>query len=228
MKPQANPAGRGRDLAVMTLEIAGATGPSETRSTVLCPCEQRTKPLEACLPCIDSKGLDLDPNARPGFVDCLGEAPLEQPELRGPGEAERSLADRTPVTAVMSRNVVALRADVPLDRARALFLERGIGGAPVVDGEGRPLGVLSKTDLLRGLAPGATVADAMSRNVLTVPESAPVSETAALLAFEGIHRAPVLSREGRVVGMVTILDILRWLSRQDGYLLPAAHSLQAR
>jgi len=27
---------------------------------------------------------------------------------------------------------------------------------------------------------------------------------------------------------VTILDILRWLSQQDGYLLPAGHSLQAR
>ncbi len=228
MKPQANPAGRGRDLAVMTLEIASASGQAETRSTVLCPREQRTKPLEVCLPCVDGKGLDLDPNARPGFVECLGEAAPALAERREPGEVERSLADRTPITAVMSRNVVALRADVPLDRARALFLERGIGGAPVVDGEGRPLGVLSKTDLLRGIDPRATVADAMSRKVLTVPESAPVSETAALLAFEGVHRAPVLSPEGRVVGVVTILDILRWLSQQDGYLLPAGHSLQAR
>jgi CBS domain-containing protein len=228
MKPEANPAGRGRDLAVMTLEIAGAGGKFEMRSTVLCPCEQRAKPLEECLPCVDSKGLDLDPSARPGFVECLGEAAPAQAERREPGEVERSLADRTPVTTVMTRNVVALRADLPLERARVLFLERGLGGAPVVDGEGRPLGVLSKTDLLRGIDPGAVVADAMSRNVLTVPESAPVSETAALLSFEGVHRAPVLSRDGRVVGVVTILDILRWLSQQDGYLLPAGHSLQAR
>ncbi len=90
MKPEANPASHGRDLAVMTLEIAGAGGQFETRSTVLCPCEQRARPLEECLPCVDSKGLALDPTARPGFVECLGEAAPAQAERREPGEAERS------------------------------------------------------------------------------------------------------------------------------------------
>jgi CBS domain-containing protein len=219
-------AGHGRDLAVMTLEIAGADG-SRTFSTVLCPREQRAKPLDDCLPCSDSLGLERDPGARPGLVECLGDAAPGPVVERDPADAEPSLADRTPVQAAMTRTVVAVKADLPLDRARSLFLDRGIGGAPVVDDEGRPLGILSKTDLLR--APGAeTVADAMSRNVLTLPELAPISEAAALLANDGVHRAPVLGREGRVVGIVTVLDLLRWLVQQDGQLMPSGHSLQAR
>lgn len=222
-------AGRGRDLTVNTLEISGAER-TLTRSTVLCPREQRAKPLDECLPCPDSLGQDSDPGARPGFVECLGDAAPRVPPAREPGDAEPSLADRTSVQAAMTRAVVAVKADLPLERARALFLERGIGGAPVVDDEGRPIGIVSKTDLLRAGAAAAasTVADAMSRNVLTLPELAPISEAATLLAGEGVHRAPVLSRDGRVVGMVTVLDLLRWLAQQDGALMPSGHSLQAR
>jgi CBS domain-containing protein len=229
MERDTHPAGRGRDLTVLTLEITGATG-TRTLSSVLCPREQRAKPLDDCLPCTDSLGLDRDPGARPGFVECLGEDVPRPAPRREPGDPEASLADRTPVQAVMTHAVVAFRADLPLDRARALFLDRGIGGAPVVDEGGRPMGVLSKTDLLRAGAPraGLTVADAMSRDVLTVSEAAPVSEAAALLAGEGLHRAPVLGRDGRVVGMLTVLDLLRWLAQQDGQLMPSGHSLQAR
>lgn len=229
MKHDTHPAGRGRDLAILTLEISGATG-SRTVSSVLCPREQRAKPLDDCLPCTDSLGLDRDPVSQPGFVECLGEDTPRALPRREPGDPEATLADRTPVQAVMTRTVLAVRADLPLDRARALFLERDVGGAPVVDEGGRPIGVLSKTDLLRAGAPyaGLSAADAMSRDVLTVGEATPVSEVAALLASEGVHRAPVLGREGRVVGMVTALDLLRWLAQQDGQLLPSGRSLKAR
>lgn len=229
MKLETHPAGRGRDLAILTLEIAGAAG-SRTVSAVLCPREQRAKPLDDCLPCVDSLGLDSDPGARPGFVECLGEDAPRVESVRGPADPDASLADRTTVQAVMARAVVAVKAELPLDRARDLFLEREIGGAPVVDDQGRPIGVVTKTDLLRAGAsrPGATVADVMSRNVLTLTERTPISEAAALLASEGVHRAPVLGREGRVVGIVTVLDVLRWLAHQDGQLMPSGHSLQAR
>lgn len=228
MAHDTHPAGRGRDLTVMTLEIAGPAG-SRTISSVLCPREQRAKPLDDCLPCVDSAGLGRDPGARPGFVECLGDGAPAAAAPRAPGDPEPSLADRTSVQVAMTRAVIALRAELPLEAARALLLERGVGGAPVVDDAGRPVGILTKTDLLRaGVKKGARVADAMSRNVLTLPERAPVSEAAALLASEGVHRAPVVSREGTVVGIVTVLDLLRWLAQQDGQLMPSAHSLQAR
>src|ERR1041385_2081305 len=49
---------------------------------------------------------------------------------------------------LMSPNPVSLRADATVREALALFTDRGFGAAPVIDGAGRPVGVLSRTDLL--------------------------------------------------------------------------------
>jgi len=52
-----------------------------------------------------------------------------------------------------------------------------------------------------------------------LPEDATLSQASALMAYEGIHRLPVTCAEGKVVGIVSTLDILRWLAEQDGYLV---------
>jgi CBS domain-containing protein len=49
---------------------------------------------------------------------------------------------------VMSPNPVSLRADATIREAIALFTDRGFGAAPVIDDAGRPLGVVSQTDIL--------------------------------------------------------------------------------
>lgn len=49
---------------------------------------------------------------------------------------------------VMSRDVVTVSRDMDLRELEKLFLDRGITGAPVVDGEGNLVGVVSQTDLL--------------------------------------------------------------------------------
>ena len=225
-------AGRGRDLALMTLEIVASDGSMRMLSSVLCPKEQRARPLDECLPCLNSGGPVRDPTATPGFLECRGVEPVSHATTRDPGDAEPSVADRTPVWKVMTRGVVAIRADLSLARARALLLERGIGGAPVVDDDGRPIGMLSVSAIVRAgsdaLSPSARVSDLMERRASTLAEGASVSEAAALLAFEGLQRAAVVSRDGRVVGVVTPLDLIRWLVGQDGLLLPAGRSLQAR
>ncbi len=59
----------------------------------------------------------------------------------------------------------------------------------------------------------------------TLPASATLSRAAALMAFEGIHRVPVVSTDGRVVGIVSSLDVARWLARNDGYIAPGSASL---
>jgi hypothetical protein len=46
-------------------------------------------------------------------------------------------------------DVVCVEPKVSVEALTALFVERGFSGAPVVDGHGKPIGVLSKTDLLR-------------------------------------------------------------------------------
>jgi CBS domain-containing protein len=230
MSSHVQQAARGRDLAILTLEIAEASGAMRTIDSVLCPKEQRTKPVEECRPCIDSLGEVKDPTSSKEYLECVGTEGKRPAPQRGPADPDPSLADRTPITQVMTPNVVALRAELALDRACALFRERGICGAPVVDADGRPIGVLSTENLLRYQADlvDLRVADAMTRSVQAVPENAPVSEVAALMAFEKLERVPVVSRGGRVVGVVTALDLVRWLAQQDGFLLPAGSSLQGR
>ena len=131
-----------------------------------------------------------------------------------------SAADHTPLSEVMTGHVVCVLPDLGLAQLTELLLELNISGAPVVDDGGRPLGVVSRADILGAPRQDATVADIMMPVAFTLPESASLSRAAALMAFEGVHRVPVVSDQGRVVGIVSSLDVSRWLARNDGYAGP--------
>jgi CBS domain-containing protein len=119
----------------------------------------------------------------------------------------------------------ALR-DAALDMVRA-----GVAGLPVVDADGRVIGMLSQRELLQhllnsylhrggGQAAGPTgttsdgrpkaVRDVMTRSVLCVSPEQPVAEVAAMMTNKDVDRVPVV-REGRLVGFLTRGDIVRKL-----------------
>jgi CBS domain-containing protein len=83
--------------------------------------------------------------------------------------------------------------------------------ASVVDGEGRPIGVVSEADLLRAKT-GARVSDAMAKVALSVPETAPLRRAAALMAEHRSERLAVVSDDGVVVGTLTAMDVVAWLA----------------
>lgn len=120
-----------------------------------------------------------------------------------------------PISDIMTRKVVCARPEMDASLLRARLIERGVSGAPVVDDWGRVLGVASKTDLIehevtseRGCK---TVADIMMPVVFTLPADAPIGQAAALMAYEGVHRIVVVDEKGCVIGVVSSLDIARWL-----------------
>ena len=129
----------------------------------------------------------------------------------------------------MSLNVQCVTADVSLPALASCLLDGGYSGAPVVDDGGAPVGVVSKTDLIRyGVSPDGCVRDIMTPMSFTLHEDQSVSRASALMAYEGIHRLPVVDTPGKVVGLLSSLDILHWLACKSGNSVPAPRSRRNR
>lgn len=138
---------------------------------------------------------------------------------------------------VMSTGVLTLPPDMPVGLVARTLAERGISGAPVVDAEGRLLGMLTEGDLIRRLAAtaekprswlfnlfasapalatnyarthGRRARDVMTTAVETVTPETPVAEVAAMLERLGVRRLPVL-RDGRLAGIVSRIDLVKAL-----------------
>jgi CBS domain-containing protein len=144
------------------------------------------------------------------------------------------------VEDVMTRGVRTVTPDSPLKEVAMLLSELRIGGVPVVDAEGAPLGVISKSDILvkehgevprsgwwifgRGDDGGAaakvaahTAGDAMSAPAITIGPEVPVSIAAERMVSEGIDRLPVVKR-GQLVGILARHDLVRLFARSDDEL----------
>jgi CBS-domain-containing membrane protein len=128
---------------------------------------------------------------------------------------------RTEVASIMTKSVICVTSAWTLRELMSLLVGGDIGGVPVVDDNWRATGIVSKSDVVRyvsehGTVEGATVADCMLPLAITVGPTTLVSRVAALMAWEGIHRVPVCGPAGDVVGIVSTLDIARWLAKITG------------
>ena len=94
-----------------------------------------------------------------------------------------------------------------------IMQERGISGVPVVDGEGRPAGIVTRRDLrfeVRREQPVASVMTPRAR-LVTVPEGAGSGEVQRLLHEHRIEKVLVVDRDGRLSGLITVKDIQKAL-----------------
>ena len=107
---------------------------------------------------------------------------------------------------LMTREVATVPPATPVAEVAALLRAQQLTGVPVVDEAGHVLGMVSEVDLLG--RPGATAAEVMSRQVVSVSEDTDVDEVVQLFVNRGIRRVPVLAG-GRLVGIVGREDLLR-------------------
>jgi CBS domain-containing protein len=125
----------------------------------------------------------------------------------------------------MTQGAICVSADLSINDVVRVLLDNHISGAPVIDDQGHAIGVISKTDLLREQKRFAetgtirTVGDIMTPVAFTMKETAPISQAAALMAFEQIHRLPIVSDSGEVIGILSSIDVLRWIAQSEGYLV---------
>ena len=149
---------------------------------------------------------------------------------------------------VMTHGVITIEPDSSVADAARRMLENRIGGMPVVDQEGRILGMLSEDDLLHrpelgterhrswwlGLVAkpssyadeyvkshGHKVRDAMTRQVVSVDEDASLAEVVRLMERNRVTRLPVL-RDGMLVGIVTRGNLLHALASAAEFTEPTA------
>ncbi len=160
-----------------------------------------------------------------------------------PGRRPDPLAQ--PVQDVMRLEVVTVSPDTPAVEVVTLLLHKGYRSLPVVDGDGRILGIITDGDLLRraGLqarldlqpelsdvdwqqqladlrAQGGTAVDLMTAPVHTITAADPLQQAVAQMAAHHLKRLPVVDGYGRLVGWISRVDILRAIE----YHQPAAEA----
>jgi len=138
------------------------------------------------------------------------------------------LPARLTVRDIMTYQPKTIDPDTVLKDAAREMVRLGVGGLPVVDGDGLLVGMLGERELLRSLsgylqggrgegsrppgvpAPKPTVRDAMTRQVLCVSPDEAIADVSSMMTNKDVDRVPVV-RNGRIVGMLTRGDFVRKL-----------------
>jgi CBS domain-containing protein len=146
----------------------------------------------------------------------------------------------TEVRDIMDSSPATVHPDTPVEQVVALLRDHEVPGVPVVDADGRCVGIVSEADLVLPDDQGdlhiphyinlfggtvfleplgrfeqrlrkafaSTAADMMTRDPDSVAPDTTVKEAARLIHESGHNRLPVVDEDGRLVGVVTRLDVL--------------------
>jgi len=151
--------------------------------------------------------------------------------------------DTLKVREIMTTAVITVNPDTTVGELADILAKNKISGVPVVDGEGRVLGMVSEADIILQDADlhfpyyiqflesviylqsvhkfeerfrkqiGSKVSEIMTEEVVSATPEATVREVATLMADRNVNRLPV-TENGRLVGIVTRGDIVRAIAQQ--------------
>ena len=130
--------------------------------------------------------------------------------LRVPSDYHADALLTTSVEAVMTSKVDVVPVNAPIADVAARFRADGHGAYPVVDGDGRCVGIVARGDLLRegDWTDESPVGDVAARDVVSVSSTDAVSEALERMLEEQIEHLPVID-SGQLVGMCTRTDVMR-------------------
>jgi CBS domain-containing protein len=126
------------------------------------------------------------------------------------------------IETLMTRPVRACAPTDTLDTAAHLMWEGDCGIVPVVDADGRPVGVLTDRDVcMSALFNGAPLGElpvgrAMSRELVCVSTSDSIHDALDRMRERRVRRLPVVDGEGRLVGLLSLADMAGLWSRPEG------------
>src|SRR3954453_16465997 len=110
----------------------------------------------------------------------------------------------------MIMNPITLGPDRPLKEAAALMRRFRISGVPIVDGQGRLVGIITNRELQFESNLDQPIRDVMTREKLvTVPGGTGLDEAERILAKHRIEKLPVVDANGVLKGLITVKDIFK-------------------
>ncbi|HYD51715.1 MAG TPA: IMP dehydrogenase [Gemmatimonadaceae bacterium] len=108
----------------------------------------------------------------------------------------------------MILNPITLGPDASLREAQALMNRFHISGVPVVDGDGRLVGIITNRDLQFERSLDRPLREAMTREgLITAPEGTTLDEAERILGRHRIEKLPVVDDRGVLRGLITVKDI---------------------
>jgi CBS domain-containing protein len=146
---------------------------------------------------------------------------------------------KTVVEDVMTSRVVWVTKDTPYQELAAALRENRVSAFPVLDDEGKVIGVVSEADLLtkealdggyegmpgmitgllrrqeQGKARGVTAGDLMTHPAVTVAPGDPIEQAAKLMYTRKVKRLPVVDSDGHLTGIISRADVLSVFDRSD-------------
>jgi CBS domain-containing protein len=119
------------------------------------------------------------------------------------------------IGALMAEPLHVCSAEDSLARAAQIMWDADCGAVPVVGADGCLCGIITDRDICmaaytKGIAPGSIrIADVMSRHVHSCSAEDSLEHAIARMADARVRRLPVVSTEGRPIGMISLADIAR-------------------
>jgi CBS domain-containing protein len=109
---------------------------------------------------------------------------------------------------LMTDSVVSTEPHKSVDHVRRMMERNKVGAIPVVDSEGRPVGIVSSSDIVADTNGKSPVSTIMTEKVYTVPKYDDVSTAARVMRNHRIHRV-LVTHEQRIVGVLSSFDLLK-------------------
>jgi CBS domain-containing protein len=140
--------------------------------------------------------------------------------------ASRLRLDAVRAADLMTANPMSIRAEATVPEAVAVLTERGFSAAPVIDESGRPIGVVSRADILvhererlrAGARPpldGTLVRDIMTPAVFSVTPHTSAEQVVEQLLTLNVHQLYVVDEDQFLIGVISAHDVLRRLSHEE-------------
>ena len=130
--------------------------------------------------------------------------------------------DTVTVEEIMTRSVITVKPETPVEQVARMLSEHQISGLPVIGPNNEPVGIVSELDVIS--RQGDKAGEIMSRGVISVTESTPAEEVVDILKSRRVRRVPVV-HDGQIIGIVSRSDLVRlfgltrWACSDCGYFV---------